>query len=191
VELWEELMTHSGTPLRLNEERIEEACTKVNNELVVKQQVLKNYAISAFDENLAEQQSLDSKEANKYLCLYNGLELSGRINTVLNSAGIQSNNTEYYTEKLHELVNTRLSLNNNGDFPLIPYIYYEYSGDLLAEEDYLSSMLYSNFALAYTDLNILLEEEKRGDAFFNLLLDNLLGNLWFIAPLLVLLAFLS
>jgi predicted S18 family serine protease len=191
VELWEKLMTHSGTPLRLNEERIEEACTKVNNELVVKQQVLKNYAISAFDENLAEQQSLDSKGANKYLCLYNGLELSGRINTVLNSAGIQSNNTEYYTEKLHELVNTRLSLNNNGDFPLIPYIYYEYSGDLLAEEDYLSSMLYSNFALAYTDLNILLEEEKRGDAFFNLLLDNLLGNLWFIAPLLVLLAFLS
>jgi hypothetical protein len=131
---------------------------------------------------------------NKYLCIYKGLELSGKINTVLNGISIKEADIQNYTEKILNITQSRLALNSNGDFPLIPYIYYEYGNDLLTQEDYSSSMLYANYALSYTDLNLYLEKEEPKKEFFKTVLNDLfkldVTSLIFIGSILVILGFL-
>lgn len=191
IELWEDFIEHTGTKIKFDDEQIAKACSRLNNELSYKYQLLDSYEIDLFNEAVNEQIKFNRDSSNKYLCLYNGLELNGRINTVLNSGGLTQNNSNFYIGKVLEITQNRLNLNTNGEFPLIPYIYYEYSGELLENEDVGSSMLYANYALSYTDLNTFLEEEKKNKAFGNLLIENLLNNIFFLGGLLVLLAFMS
>lgn len=190
VDLWENLIVNSGKNINFDDNTIESACIRINGEIAIKSELLNNYEIDFFEELIEEQKEYNSKNSNKYLCLYKGLELNGRINTVLNTVGININETEYYSELLNNLTYTRLGINSEGEFPLIPYIYYEYSGDLINTEDYTSSLLYSNYALSYTDLNVYLEEGNNSRSFVNLLIENLFNNIIFIGGLLIVLVFL-
>ncbi|MDA3855283.1 MAG: hypothetical protein PF569_03425 [Candidatus Woesearchaeota archaeon] len=195
VELWEELIINNGDRVKFNDKTISDACVKINREISIKSQLLNNYGFGFLNEEIGEQIGLGEPFSNKYLCIYKGLELNGKINTLLNSMGINDEDQKNYTKELLEITNSRLNHNTNGDFPLIPYIYFEYSKDLFEQDDLSSSMLYSNYALSYTDLNIYLEKEVTRKSYFNTIIVELFsGNnesLVFLGALLVLLAFLK
>lgn len=191
VEMWESFIVNSGRGVKFNEGTLNDACVRINREVSIRSQLLPGNQANLFGDSLVDLNQHSGIHGNKFLCIYKGIELSGRINTVLNAIGVDDNESEMYAEDLREIAYSRLLVNANGDFPLIPYIYYEYSGDLFNEDEISSSVLYSNYALAYTDLNIYLEEEKTGKSFFNLVVDQLYDNFVFLGAFLVLLAFLS
>jgi len=195
VNLWEETISNTGERIKFNSDTINEACIKINREISIKSQLLNNYGLGFFDEDINKQLASSSPFNNDYLCIYKGLELNGKINTVLNSVGIEEKNQINYTKEILDITNNRIALNANGDFPLIPYIYFEYANDLFEQGDYQSSMLYSNFALTYTDLNLYLEKESVGKSYLNSVIiqmfDASYQSILFIGSLLVIAVFLN
>lgn len=191
VKEWEKLIEHTGTTIKFTDNTIKNACDKINREISIKSELLSSYSITFFNEEINEVKELQSVFSNHYLCIYKGLELEGKINTILNSVGISNNKSENYSQKLIEFTNSRISLNSNGDFPLIPYIYHEYSTELNEIKDYSSSMLYSNYALSYADLNLFLEKEKITKSYINLIINKLYENPIFIIAIMLFIGFLN
>jgi len=191
IELWEKFIENKGDLIHFDKDKINQVCDNINRQINIQSELLKNYNINFLDEELSEQAKLSSIFSNQYLCIYQGLELNGKISTILNSAGIEDNNSKDYIQKIHNFTQSRISLNSNGNFPLIPYIYSEYSGELLDKEDISSSMLYSNYALAYLDLNLYLEDEKIKKSFFNEVITQSYDNIFFIFGMLFLIGFIG
>lgn len=188
VLVWEEFITHSGTKIKFNDDKISESCHKINREIQVKSELLKNYDINFLNEEISKQNEFENPFSNKYHCLYSGIELNGKINTVLNTFGIDNENQKNYTLTLLEFANNRVSLNSRGDFPLIPYMYSEYAKDLYSQDDLGSAMLYSNYALSYNDLNLYLDEEKKNISYINESTKKLFSNPFFVFLILLLIA---
>ena len=160
VLLWEKLIVHQDTQIKFDDRTISHACTKINKLINLKAELLKKYEVTFLNDEINNQLKLNAPKSNNYLCIYRGFELNGRIDALLNSIGINESQTKEYSSQIINFTKTRINLNTNGNFPLIPTIYSEYSSDLFKEEDYSSSILYSNFALSYSDLNLYLEKEE-------------------------------
>jgi predicted S18 family serine protease len=158
VKLWQEIITHEGSEIEFNEMEILEACLNINKEIYIKEELMKKYNINVFDSEISKQKKLQENPKNKYLCIYNGLELNAKINTVINSVTVSTNESKRFSKILANLTKTRIPLNSGGEFPLIPYIYYEYAKEL-SESDPASSILYSNYALSYADLNLYIDKK--------------------------------
>ncbi|MFW6009282.1 MAG: hypothetical protein ACOCP8_08480, partial [archaeon] len=196
VLLWEKLIVHDGSKMNFKPNAIKEACVKINKELSINLELLQDYGINVLNEELKKQFAYSlAPRQNQYLCIYNGLELKGKINTIFNSIGITNNNQKEYIEKINEIAQERLIFNNENDFPLIPYIYNEYSSDLIEQGDYNAAMLYSNYAIAYADLNLYIERNVYKPESLNSILHNLfdlsISSLIFIGALLILIAFIG
>ena len=191
VGLWENFIDHSGGNVFFTDTQISDVCSKINREISIKSELLKSYNLNIFDELISEQLKLNLPGKNQYLCIYKGLELDGRINTILNSVGVTSDNDDEFISKLIELTNTRIHLNSGGEFPLIPTIYSEYSQDLIAGGDVTSGILYSNYALSYANLNIYLEQEEPEVSVLDATLDKLFENILFVITVMIVIAFLN
>jgi predicted S18 family serine protease len=192
VSLWEKFISHTGPEIVFDELKISTVCRKINREISIKNELLGSYELDVFDELINEQLSYDAHNENKYLCIYKGLELDGRINTVLNSAGITSSEEREFIEKFVELTETRINLNSQGSFPFIPTIYSEYSGDLISQGDVGSGLLYSNYAMSYSSLNLYLEDDSiKAEEVFELGAEKLFDNLFFVVTILIVIAFMA
>ena len=191
VKLWEKFITHTGTKVKFNDKKIIKICRNTNKEILIKNELLKKYNLNYLESAITEQNNYNLNFTNQYLCIYNGLELNGRINTLLNSRGIKDNNSMKYIIKLNKFTKSKLPLNSKGDFPLLPYIYSEYAEDLFRENNTGSTILYSNYALSYLDLNYLLKEEKNNKSIFNQVINESYNNLIFLTGLLLLISFIG
>lgn len=191
VEMWEKLIIHSGSEIKFDNDSINIACERLNRNLNIKTQLLDSYSINFFEKDLEDINKFKSKDANKFLCIYKDLELNGRINTVLNSIGILENESQIYGAKMLNISYSRQTLNSENDFPLIPHIYYEFATNLYNENDIGSSMLYANYALSYTDINLYLDNKIDNKALTNTFIKKLFEDTYFLFGILFILAFLS
>ena len=158
IDLWSNFITNQGKRVYLGEELIENACTTITQEINSKQRVLEQYEITVFNELIEQQKNLSQK--NLYQCIYNGLELQGRIDTIFFSYNIQENSSINTTQKLFELTQNRIARDEGENFPLIPFIYYEYAEELYTQQDYSSSLLYINFALNFANIDFYVQEPQ-------------------------------
>ncbi len=195
VKLWENVIQNDGALISFNDVKIKSACNKISKEVNIKNQLLKAYNIGAFNEDLNKLNIMaETDDSNKYLCIYSGIELIARMNTVLNSITMNDSEMMEYTSNLINFTYSRISINNADVFPLIPYMYFEYSKDLAEQNDYASAVLYSNFALAYADINIYIEPinskyDKLEQIFYNLFKMDIL-SITFVVCLLLIIGFL-
>lgn len=191
VWLWEEFLVHEGRDIFFDGDDVESACFRINREIVMKNELLRRYGFDFFVGDISKQSRLASLD-DFYLCVYRGLQLEGKIDTVLGSFGIGKSDEENFIRRVFNFTRSRISVGVNGDFPLIPYIYYEYAGDLIEEGSLDSALLYLNYALSYGDLNLYFgEKEEPGADFggFDSFFDRLLGNWVFFLAILVFLGF--
>ena len=188
VELWEQFITHSGSKISFTEKNINIACDAITKQIILKGELIESYGVKYLDEEVSNQIVLSNRD-NKYLCIYKGFELDGRMNTILSVSGIRSVEMQNYSKEILDFTSTRVNLNANGDFPLIPIIYSEYAQDLFEQNDYTSSLLYSNFALSYSDLNLYLEDHSYDTNYFNEVFSQLFNNMIFVLGMLLIIAF--
>lgn len=189
VKLWEEFITNQGNQIFFEEKTIENACNIITRQITIKNELLKSYNLNIFEKEIEDQRKYSLNE--QYLCIYNGLKLDGRINTILNTVGIQSNQSDEFTQKIISIANNRLSHNTQGHFPLIPYIYYEYAEQLLSQQDTQSAMLYANYAISYQELNRILKKEQKEMIGFEEFLNQIYNNIIFLISALVLISFIA
>jgi predicted S18 family serine protease len=193
VDLWEKLLIHSGNRISLDETKLNSICSIISRQIYIDSELLSSYNINLFDDEVLKIKKISSLE-NSYLCVYNGLELLGKINTLFLGMSIFNDKNQTIVgeriDSLFDLASFRISSNNqNNEFPLIPYMYYEYGNQLLNESDTQSALLYLNYALTFSDINTYLKEKSNSNALINETLVNLMENPIFIFLFLVIIAF--
>ncbi len=174
VYLWEKLITHKGELIELNDQNFYNGCNLLIKEASLKNEYLKRYGLN----NDKEIEKL-RKSGSYYLCIYSGLELIGRENTIINLFGVNEKQLNDYIDKIINITYDRILLNskNNNNFPILPYIYYEYSKDLRDSGDIQSSFMYANYALSFNEVDYYLNtnnnlKKKANNMFIHYIFNN-------------------
>jgi uncharacterized protein len=104
----------------------------------------------------------DLSSGNYTLCLYKASKAKAEADVILGVVGVESS-------RIDELIDLKLSIVRNaiirsqqkGIFPIIGYSYYEYAGSLKPIDKY-SSLLFAEYALEFSNLDIYFPKEKSG-----------------------------
>ena len=159
VEQWEEVFkTSSQKQAQLPYSRAQEICRLYISENKVLNELMKQYSIDVFNEQIKELDLLYSQ--NPYLCIFNGMQTKGRMNTVIVGNSMNSNDVEKLIKEFQAIAQSRMKFKSQGGVPLIPYISYEYSNTLLEVGNTQSALKFAQLALAYSELNILLDDSS-------------------------------
>lgn len=159
VEQWEEVFGTSNTKeAQLSYNRAQEICRLYITETNVLNELMNQYSIEVFNEQIENLESQFSQ--NPYLCIFNGMQTKGRMNTVLVGNTMNSNDIEGLIREFQAIAQSRMEFKSQGGVPLIPYISYEYSNTLLEVGNTQSALQYVQLALSYSELNILLDDSS-------------------------------
>ncbi len=153
-----------GTPGRefnLNKKVLEESCLKKISEVEERIQYVNLYMPRSTEDakESVKKSYIDYNEGNPELCLYKSSIAKAKIDLILNSMSI---NPDYVDDVIEDRLNIVKSLiakqNQRGIFPIVAYSYYEYA-DTLKETDKYSALLYLEYALELSSLDIYFEKK--------------------------------
>lgn len=164
AEAWAQFFENDGKELDLNEEAIKQSCIQKRAEAEERYQ----YVHLITDETMENvEQYLTTaeqnyKEGNYVLCLDIASRAKANLDIVLSLVGVRTE------EQLKEIVEERLKLirqvlneqQKKGYFPMLGYSYYEYAS-YLKEEDPYSALIYSHYALEFSNLDMYFEEKEK------------------------------
>lgn len=186
VKLWERFIAHQGEEIQFTDEIIDNTCRSVTREIESKSQVLEQYEIGVFNDLIDEQK--EYRNQNSYLCLYNGLELSGRIDTAFFSFNIEQQ--QDVTNRLFNLTESKIAKQGDENFPLMPFMYLQYSKELFTQGDFRSSLLYLNYAQSFSNVDFYLQQpQTTGEKFVEETQNEIITNPFFVLGLLLILGF--
>ncbi len=89
-------------------------------------------------------------------CIYSASLAKAKANAMLSALTGNENLTKLVGEKLKAAEGSIARQTRNGDFPIISYSYYEYSGSL-KDTDPPSALLFAEYALELSNLNVYLD----------------------------------
>ena len=142
--------------MKLVDEIIENACRTKLSEVEERLQYVQLY----FPQNLeGTRQELeyayqDLKEENYELCLFKASKAKATVNTILSVFGVRINSVgSVVDQKLGIVERNLVEETEKGVFPILGYSYFEYANSL-KESDPFSALLYSEYALELSNLDI-------------------------------------
>jgi uncharacterized protein len=159
--VWARFFAMSGREYELNKEVLKQSCFAKVQEAKERVEYLKLFltqGISNIEENIgrAESQSEDGEYA---LCLIQASEAKANANAILSTFGIVDNQLEDLIERKFSALEGLISRTvEKQAFPILGFSYYQYAKSL-KELEPASSLLYSEYALELSNLDIYFEEE--------------------------------
>ena len=94
------------------------------------------------------------------LCLFKASKAKAEINTLLSSISLDESQVEnFISQKLQIIKRDIAEESNKGIFPILGYSYYEYA-DSLKDNDRYSALLYSDYALELSNLDIYFKDKQ-------------------------------
>jgi predicted S18 family serine protease len=160
---WAEFFTHEGKVLEFNDATLKDSCQQRISEAEERLQYAALYipfSLSSPRKELDNAYS-DFSAQNYALCLFKASQAKAEVNIILNTLGVEA-------EYIPTLIDNKLAAaarvirkgEKNGMFPILGYSYYEYANNL-KDSDKFSSLLYSEYALELSNLDMYFKEEKR------------------------------
>jgi len=103
----------------------------------------------------------DLENGDYELCLFKATKAKAESNVVLSVMGVEEDEITNLIElKLDVIKKTILREQDRGTFPILGYSYYEYANSL-KEDDKYSALLYSEYALELSNLNMYFKEKDK------------------------------
>ncbi|MFH1396699.1 MAG: S16 family serine protease [archaeon] len=165
---WMHFFQMDGKSYLLNEEMLRDSCYQKIAEGEERYQYAKLYlpsfSLNYINEDLeAAEQSLNKEEYE--LCLMQASQAKASATSILSSLGVSEDNLDTYIESKSNAVRRELANNIAEDtFPILGYSYYQYA-QTLQEEDPYSSLLYLEYSLELSELDIYFPEEEENGLF--------------------------
>ena len=95
------------------------------------------------------------------LCLFKATQAKAESDVILSVSGVGGNMVDGLLNKKLEVAKKNIAKQTNkGNFPILAYSYYEY-GDELREADKFSALLYAEYALELSNLDMYFEKERK------------------------------
>jgi len=146
----------------INKEELKNSCINKIYEAEERYQYLILLTSASFSETKQEIElaKKDLEDENYELCLFKASKAKANSDVILNTVGIEESDLNYVNEKRLEVIkNNIIKGQQNGVFPVIGYSYYEYAEDL-KEKDIFSSMLFAEYSLELSNLDIYFKEDN-------------------------------
>jgi len=159
---WAQFMESTGKEFDFNDQVVESACRTKISEVEERLQYVQLYFPQSLESTRRElgyaYQDLDNR--NFELCLFKASKAKATVNTVLSVFGVRSSNVRNLVDKKLEIVERNLvEETEKGTFPVVGYSYFEYANSL-KEADPYSALLYSEYALELSNLDIYFKSPK-------------------------------
>ncbi|MEM3126473.1 MAG: S16 family serine protease [Candidatus Woesearchaeota archaeon] len=157
---WMQFFGVNGRKFELDKEHLRTSCLKKVEEAKERFQYVKTYA-QQFDVGEKLQEAETYYNTGKYeLCLFKASLIKADVNSVLSVLGV----TE---AQLGDIIDTKRNIAKRliaeqgakDNFPILGYSYYEYAGELKDSQP-ISALLYSEYSLELSNLDIYFKEKK-------------------------------
>ncbi len=159
---WAEFLNNEGKEFDFNNETIENACRAKLSEVEERLQYVEIYLPQSLENTRKELEYAyqDRDEGNFELCLSKASKAKANVDTVLSVFGVRNEDVKRVVDKKLEIVeSTLVEETEKGVFPIVGYSYFEYANSL-KEDDPFSALLYSEYALELSNLDIYFKTQK-------------------------------
>lgn len=159
---WAEFLNNEGKEFDFNNETIENACRAKLSEVEERLQYVEIYLPQSLENTRKELGYAynDRDEGNFELCLSKASKAKANVDTVLSVFGVRNEDVKRVVDKKLEIVESSLvEETEKGIFPIVGYSYFEYANSL-KEDDPFSALLYSEYALELSNLDIYFKSPK-------------------------------
>jgi uncharacterized protein len=160
---WAAFMDNRGKEFNLNKDVLQEACRKKISEVEERLQYVQIY----FPQNLENTRKeldyayQDLNNGHYELCLFKASKAKANVDIILSVFGVEMEQVGNILNEKQKIVERNLvEETEKGIFPILGYSYYEYS-NALKDDDPFSALLYSEYALELSNLDIYFKDGKK------------------------------
>lgn len=159
---WSEFFALDGKPFMIDQSYLRDACRQKISEAEERIDYLRTISPAAVgntgeDLELAERYQEEEEYA---LCVFTTIRIKAQADTFLLAVTTESGDvSDVVSEKLEATKEVILDQQRNGLFPILGYSYYEYA-EALRDENPSSALLYSQYALEMSNLDLYFPEQE-------------------------------
>lgn len=156
---WSQFLENTGKEFDFNDKVIENACRTKLSEVEERLQYVQLYFLQNLENTRKELDYAykDLTEDNYELCLFKASKAKANVDTILSVFGVRTGNVgDVVNQKLNIVERNLVEEIEKGVFPILGYSYFEYANSL-KESDPFSALLYSEYALELSNLDIYFE----------------------------------
>ena len=169
---WLAFMGKGGKEISLNDDVLKKSCQSKISEADERKQYVELYFPGTLEhvQEGIDKASNEFSRGNYELCLSTASRAKADVDVILSIFGVDSEQYENIIERKLDIVKNNIAeQSSKGVFPILSYSYYEYANSLKSS-DIFSALIYSEYALELSDLDIYFKESN-GDKKNNLDID--------------------
>ncbi len=163
---WAHFFDNTGMKITLNDDALKNSCIEKISEAEERRQYLLLIFPAVADVDLATELSDAYAEMNKSnykMCLFRASKSKAEIDIVLTAIGVEDTQMRDLIVRKQAIVEDLIAKQQDKAFPILGYSYLEYSRSLIDQDKY-AAMLYSEYALELSNLDLYFTEPKTGIA---------------------------
>lgn len=154
---WSDFFNVKGKPIKLDEKHLKQACFKKLSEAEERINYAALYLPSAIkdsDDNLRQAYAFAAQQ-NYKMCLFKASFAKAESNLLLSTISVSTGQVEELAdEKLKAAKRLVAREINRGFFPIMGYSYYEYARSLRQNGEPVTSLIFSEYALELSNIEI-------------------------------------
>ena len=159
---WAEFFGKDGKRFELNKESLADSCKQKFSEAQEYYNYMTYIIPEIFLENIKkdlDQAAIDYNNGRYELCLFRSIKSKARISIMLSTMGVKDDAMPYLLkQKLDAAKDVIVEEIGRGIFPILGYSYYEYAQSL---NDTSNSLVYSEYALEFSNLDMYLPQKRK------------------------------
>jgi len=159
---WSKFFGNGGEKYNINNESLKQSCSEILRDTEERFQYLNLFfpgLLTDLQKNLVTSNQYYLK-GDYALCIYLASRTKAEANIIVTMLGVSEDVTnEVLDQKILAAKNAIVDQIDSGIFPIIAYSYYEYSTSL-KQDNKEAALLYSEYALELSDIDIYFEKKK-------------------------------
>ena len=160
---WETFLDNRGKKFNLNQDILKKTCQRKLSEVEERFQYVNIYFPTTLENTRKELDYAykDLENENFELCIFRASKAKAGVDVILSVFGVdQSQVDDILNQKLDIAKESIIKETEKDIFPILGYSYYEYATDL-KESDIYSALLYSEYALELSNLDIYFKDDNK------------------------------
>ncbi|MBD3248902.1 hypothetical protein GF336_02545 [Candidatus Woesearchaeota archaeon] len=167
AESWSRFFGMEGKSFNFDLESMEKSCRSKISEAEERYQFAKLYFIRGLEKKEELEAAKEEAEKGNYeLCLFKASKAKAEVDSIISLIGVKEDDLKGIVDTKLEIVKRNIAeQQEKGIFPIVGYSYYEYANNL-KEKDTYSALVYSEYALELSNLDMYFKKDKEWRSYF-------------------------
>ena len=169
AKLWYNFLGIDSNSIKVSNSSLAMNCQDLINEISSENAYINTYINSSqFGLNTASDSLIKDYNSGKYdECVVSAVETKSNMNYILTAMYVSKNELSSVASSAFKSADEQIRLAfKRGYWPIAGYAYYEYAKSLYEQKDYLSSLLYSEEAIEFSNFDLYVSSHENKGSFF-------------------------